>query len=532
MRPSRATKPRRAHLVQKSCSTYYRVAAGTGHAARGIRTGAAGGSAARATADGGSRRLHGRGRAAARSRIYAFTCSGIRRCTRDAALADIRRYRALALACPFLVDEACGVYAERPFVCRRYLVTSPRSFARPRSTMRCRGSRRRRRSRPQCCRHRAVRRARPNAVPLILALGCAREHRDTLERTCEARPRRPGDAGPATLEHVRRSGCRFAAENATNARNLERFQFLPIGMRSRSLAALDQRVARLRQRESHARSARIRMHGLGRTLVSLSDLRHEQGAAERPPEQATVMYLGRRQGAGRVPEARCAERVPDVATHQGSGARRPRAPVPHLSATPRAARQRLRRRVRQPRLFAAHVSATSRTACAWSSVAADQAAQRRASLLTRTSMEAHVQRRADPWRSFDIQILGDLHRFALSAQAHLAKHHTCPPSRMVGTARLTLTTRLLRLPAPVSLCRSAKPQGDPVSTGPTSPRDSPPRSASGNRRGGKASGPMMWSASRRRTARCREFRIKKPFTPRRVVSCRSRSTASRPTVPM
>src|SRR5689334_20972621 len=45
--------------------------------------------------------------------------------TRDAVLAIVRRYMALALPCPFLVDDACGIYAERPFVCRQYLVTSP-----------------------------------------------------------------------------------------------------------------------------------------------------------------------------------------------------------------------------------------------------------------------------------------------------------------------------------------------------------------------------------------------------------------------
>jgi Fe-S-cluster containining protein len=45
--------------------------------------------------------------------------------TREAALATVRRYMALALACPFLVENACGIYAERPFVCRQYLVTSP-----------------------------------------------------------------------------------------------------------------------------------------------------------------------------------------------------------------------------------------------------------------------------------------------------------------------------------------------------------------------------------------------------------------------
>jgi Fe-S-cluster containining protein len=35
------------------------------------------------------------------------------------------RYLALGIACPFLVDESCSIYAHRPLVCREYLVTSP-----------------------------------------------------------------------------------------------------------------------------------------------------------------------------------------------------------------------------------------------------------------------------------------------------------------------------------------------------------------------------------------------------------------------
>ena len=34
-------------------------------------------------------------------------------------------YFVLAIACPFLEDERCTIYAERPLVCREYLVTSP-----------------------------------------------------------------------------------------------------------------------------------------------------------------------------------------------------------------------------------------------------------------------------------------------------------------------------------------------------------------------------------------------------------------------
>lgn len=36
-----------------------------------------------------------------------------------------RSYFALGLVCPFLENDACGIYHERPFVCRQYLVTSP-----------------------------------------------------------------------------------------------------------------------------------------------------------------------------------------------------------------------------------------------------------------------------------------------------------------------------------------------------------------------------------------------------------------------
>ena len=44
----------------------------------------------------------------------------------DAALDEVnRRYYALRLACPFLEEEACTIYDERPAACRELLVTSP-----------------------------------------------------------------------------------------------------------------------------------------------------------------------------------------------------------------------------------------------------------------------------------------------------------------------------------------------------------------------------------------------------------------------
>jgi|SRR5262245_23199476 len=45
--------------------------------------------------------------------------------TRDQARTVAERYFNLGLICPFLVEDACGIYTERPFVCRQYLVTTP-----------------------------------------------------------------------------------------------------------------------------------------------------------------------------------------------------------------------------------------------------------------------------------------------------------------------------------------------------------------------------------------------------------------------
>jgi len=39
-----------------------------------------------------------------------------------------RAYFALGLDCPFLEDHACSIHAERPLVCREYLVTSPAKY--------------------------------------------------------------------------------------------------------------------------------------------------------------------------------------------------------------------------------------------------------------------------------------------------------------------------------------------------------------------------------------------------------------------
>jgi len=45
--------------------------------------------------------------------------------TNEAARAIAAKYFSLGLICPFLENDSCSIYADRPFVCRQYLVTSP-----------------------------------------------------------------------------------------------------------------------------------------------------------------------------------------------------------------------------------------------------------------------------------------------------------------------------------------------------------------------------------------------------------------------
>jgi Fe-S-cluster containining protein len=50
--------------------------------------------------------------------------------TKEQARDAAQRYFRLGLVCPFLEDDACGIYEDRPFVCRQYLVTSPAELCR------------------------------------------------------------------------------------------------------------------------------------------------------------------------------------------------------------------------------------------------------------------------------------------------------------------------------------------------------------------------------------------------------------------
>ena len=48
-------------------------------------------------------------------------------------------YHALQIPCPFLEDESCSIYADRPVACREYLVTSPPEYCATADRMAIRG---------------------------------------------------------------------------------------------------------------------------------------------------------------------------------------------------------------------------------------------------------------------------------------------------------------------------------------------------------------------------------------------------------
>lgn len=104
------------------------------------------------------------------------------------ALAVAATYFSLGLACPFLDDGACSIHADRPFVCRQYLVTSPATLCadplnapvavvpmplRPVGAMLQVAT--------------TVAGRQQLTVPLMLALVYAERHADELQRTADAR---------------------------------------------------------------------------------------------------------------------------------------------------------------------------------------------------------------------------------------------------------------------------------------------------------------------------------------------------------
>jgi Fe-S-cluster containining protein len=50
--------------------------------------------------------------------------------TAESGRAASARYFAQQIACPFLEDESCSIYADRPLMCREYNVTSERGLCR------------------------------------------------------------------------------------------------------------------------------------------------------------------------------------------------------------------------------------------------------------------------------------------------------------------------------------------------------------------------------------------------------------------
>src|SRR5215471_12137968 len=121
--------------------------------------------------------------------------------TKEQARDAAQRYFRLGLACPFLEDDACGIYEDRPFVCRQYLVTSPAELCRdpfmnPVEVIRM----------PIAAAGAMLRTAttlleKPQfTVALTLALEYAEAHRAELERTFPSR-----DLFPRALQELART---------------------------------------------------------------------------------------------------------------------------------------------------------------------------------------------------------------------------------------------------------------------------------------------------------------------------------------
>ncbi|HXS94697.1 MAG TPA: YkgJ family cysteine cluster protein [Candidatus Limnocylindrales bacterium] len=106
----------------------------------------------------------------------------------EEAQANARKYLDSVLTCPFLEDDACSIYEQRPFACREYFVTSPKEFCvNPLSLpvepvpMMLSGAR------ASMGTAAAFMGAAGYVIPLVLALEYAQAHGEELEQT------HPGD---------------------------------------------------------------------------------------------------------------------------------------------------------------------------------------------------------------------------------------------------------------------------------------------------------------------------------------------------
>lgn len=102
----------------------------------------------------------------------------------EEAKSNASAYLNLRLPCPFLEpDESCGIYAQRPFVCREYCVTSDKQLcddplAPQIKTVPVIASMAKVNLETS-----AVSAGMNHTIPLTLALAYARDHREELERT-------------------------------------------------------------------------------------------------------------------------------------------------------------------------------------------------------------------------------------------------------------------------------------------------------------------------------------------------------------
>ena len=108
--------------------------------------------------------------------------------SREEARRMAHDYMRLRIACPFLENNACSIYADRPFVCRQYLVTTPAALCRDPMSNGVKPL-----SMPMAPAHAVLnvtqRRfgRRQYTIPLVLALEYAERHRAELERVYDAR---------------------------------------------------------------------------------------------------------------------------------------------------------------------------------------------------------------------------------------------------------------------------------------------------------------------------------------------------------
>jgi maleate cis-trans isomerase/Fe-S-cluster containining protein len=114
-----------------------------------------------------------------------------------------RRYFRLGLACPFLEDDACSIYEDRPFLCREFLVTSPAERCRDPFTTSVEGIRVPLAGEGAMLRTATKFLEKPQfSMALTLALEYAEAHRAELEREFTSR-----DVFSRALQELARTGA-------------------------------------------------------------------------------------------------------------------------------------------------------------------------------------------------------------------------------------------------------------------------------------------------------------------------------------